>query len=128
MAIAGRKLPPGCSLMPPSVDAELWASCAGPLLRIPPPGSLAIYFPKGHAEQVPVLPSGQILVVKQCSYQTMSAHHTSLCLGSLPSHNQHANACTLVLLDFQAPQSHQHKTDAEASILTPSFPPVWPHI
>ncbi|XP_074572371.1 auxin response factor 16-like [Curcuma longa] len=34
------------------IDSELWHACAGPLVSLPPAGSLVIYFPQGHSEQV----------------------------------------------------------------------------
>uniref|UniRef100_A0A2P2M9S3 Auxin response factor n=1 Tax=Rhizophora mucronata TaxID=61149 RepID=A0A2P2M9S3_RHIMU len=35
-----------------SINSELWHACAGPLVSLPPVGSLVIYFPQGHSEQV----------------------------------------------------------------------------
>ncbi|KAF5199558.1 Auxin response factor [Thalictrum thalictroides] len=35
-----------------SINAELWHACAGPLVSLPPVGSLVVYFPQGHSEQV----------------------------------------------------------------------------
>ncbi|KAL5231040.1 hypothetical protein ABZP36_029816 [Zizania latifolia] len=34
------------------VNQELWYVCAGPLVALPPVGSLVVYFPQGHSEQV----------------------------------------------------------------------------
>ncbi|KAI3670718.1 hypothetical protein L1987_87713 [Smallanthus sonchifolius] len=34
------------------MDSELWHACAGPLASLPPAGSLVVYFPQGHSEQV----------------------------------------------------------------------------
>lgn len=34
------------------VSSELWHACAGPLVNVPPVGSLVVYFPQGHSEQV----------------------------------------------------------------------------
>ncbi|XP_009418003.2 auxin response factor 16-like isoform X1 [Musa acuminata AAA Group] len=34
------------------IDSELWHACAGPLVSLPPVGSLVVYFPQGHSEQV----------------------------------------------------------------------------
>ncbi|XP_020114530.1 auxin response factor 11 [Ananas comosus] len=34
------------------IHSELWHACAGPLVSLPPPGSLVYYFPQGHSEQV----------------------------------------------------------------------------
>ncbi|CAM0912032.1 unnamed protein product [Alopecurus aequalis] len=34
------------------VNQELWHACAGPLVALPPAGSLVVYFPQGHSEQV----------------------------------------------------------------------------
>ncbi|XP_010261761.1 PREDICTED: auxin response factor 19-like [Nelumbo nucifera] len=35
-----------------SKNSELWHACAGPLVSLPPVGSLVVYFPQGHSEQV----------------------------------------------------------------------------
>nr|CAD1827659.1 unnamed protein product [Ananas comosus var. bracteatus] len=35
-----------------TINAELWHACAGPLVSLPPVGSLVVYFPQGHSEQV----------------------------------------------------------------------------
>ncbi|KAF8400172.1 hypothetical protein HHK36_013468 [Tetracentron sinense] len=35
-----------------SMNPELWHVCAGPLVSLPPVGSLVVYFPQGHSEQV----------------------------------------------------------------------------
>ncbi|KAG0503808.1 hypothetical protein HPP92_003880 [Vanilla planifolia] len=35
-----------------SINSELWHACAGPLLSLPQEGSLVVYFPQGHSEQV----------------------------------------------------------------------------
>ncbi|KAG0448522.1 hypothetical protein HPP92_027787 [Vanilla planifolia] len=34
------------------INPELWHACAGPLVALPPVGSLVVYFPQGHSEQV----------------------------------------------------------------------------
>ncbi|KAL8136480.1 hypothetical protein V2J09_002481 [Rumex salicifolius] len=34
------------------MNSELWHACAGPLISVPPVGSLVVYFPQGHSEQV----------------------------------------------------------------------------
>ncbi|KAJ8500377.1 hypothetical protein OPV22_010929 [Ensete ventricosum] len=34
------------------IDSELWHACAGPLISLPPVGSLVVYFPQGHSEQI----------------------------------------------------------------------------
>ncbi|KAK8664700.1 hypothetical protein V6N13_084478 [Hibiscus sabdariffa] len=36
-----------------SVCLELWHACAGPLVSLPKRGSVVVYFPQGHLEQVP---------------------------------------------------------------------------
>lgn len=36
----------------PTINPELWHACAGPLVMLPPAGSLVVYFPQGHSEQV----------------------------------------------------------------------------
>ncbi|GAA0170522.1 hypothetical protein LIER_24760 [Lithospermum erythrorhizon] len=35
-----------------AINSELWHACAGPLVALPPVGSLVVYFPQGHSEQV----------------------------------------------------------------------------
>ncbi|THU47174.1 hypothetical protein C4D60_Mb09t12750 [Musa balbisiana] len=35
-----------------TINPELWYACAGPLVTVPPVGSLVVYFPQGHSEQV----------------------------------------------------------------------------
>ncbi|XP_021277074.1 auxin response factor 19-like [Herrania umbratica] len=35
-----------------SINSELWHACSGPLVSLPPVGSLVVYFPQGHSEQV----------------------------------------------------------------------------
>ncbi|KAJ9538808.1 hypothetical protein OSB04_031541 [Centaurea solstitialis] len=35
-----------------AMNSELWHACAGPLVSLPPIGSLVVYFPQGHSEQV----------------------------------------------------------------------------
>nr|CAB3448828.1 unnamed protein product [Digitaria exilis]CAB3448852.1 unnamed protein product [Digitaria exilis] len=35
----------------PAINADLWYACAGPLVSLPPVGSLVVYFPQGHSEQ-----------------------------------------------------------------------------
>uniref|UniRef100_A0A453NAC4 Auxin response factor n=1 Tax=Aegilops tauschii subsp. strangulata TaxID=200361 RepID=A0A453NAC4_AEGTS len=35
----------------PAINGELWHACAGPLVSLPPVGSLVVYFPQGHSEQ-----------------------------------------------------------------------------
>ncbi|MQL69401.1 hypothetical protein Taro_001682 [Colocasia esculenta] len=35
-----------------NINSELWHACAGPLVSLPPVGSLVVYFPQGHSEQV----------------------------------------------------------------------------
>ncbi|EEF39798.1 Auxin response factor, putative [Ricinus communis] len=39
-----------------SVCLELWHACAGPLISLPKKGSVVVYFPQGHLEQLPDLP------------------------------------------------------------------------
>lgn len=36
----------------PAINSDLWHACAGPLVQLPPAGSLVVYFPQGHSEQV----------------------------------------------------------------------------
>lgn len=40
----------------PTINSELWHACAGPLVSLPPAGSLVVYFPQGHSEQVNFFP------------------------------------------------------------------------
>ncbi|GJN18975.1 hypothetical protein PR202_gb06198 [Eleusine coracana subsp. coracana] len=35
----------------PPINTDLWYACAGPLVSLPPVGSLVVYFPQGHSEQ-----------------------------------------------------------------------------
>ncbi|RVW88815.1 Auxin response factor 5 [Vitis vinifera] len=35
-----------------SINPELWQACAGPLVNLPPAGTLVVYFPQGHSEQL----------------------------------------------------------------------------
>ncbi|GLT80296.1 hypothetical protein SLA2020_517440 [Shorea laevis] len=35
-----------------SINPELWQACAGPLVNLPAAGTLVVYFPQGHSEQV----------------------------------------------------------------------------
>ncbi|CAN8292472.1 unnamed protein product [Cochlearia groenlandica] len=35
-----------------AINSQLWHACAGPLVSLPPMGSLVVYFPQGHSEQV----------------------------------------------------------------------------
>ena len=35
-----------------SVCLELWHACAGPLISLPKRGSVVVYYPQGHLEQV----------------------------------------------------------------------------
>lgn len=37
-----------------SINPELWQACAGPLVSLPAAGTLVVYFPQGHSEQVSV--------------------------------------------------------------------------
>ncbi|KAH8511804.1 hypothetical protein H0E87_009105 [Populus deltoides] len=40
------------------VCLELWHACAGPLISLPKRGSIVVYVPQGHLEQLPDLPLG----------------------------------------------------------------------
>ncbi|OEL36891.1 Auxin response factor 5 [Dichanthelium oligosanthes] len=44
--------PPEGERKAPAINADLWYACAGPLVSLPPVGSLVVYFPQGHSEQV----------------------------------------------------------------------------
>ncbi|KAK8550358.1 hypothetical protein V6N12_039071 [Hibiscus sabdariffa] len=56
--LVSMKAPPNGFLANPaegdrkSINSELWHACAGPLVSLPPIGSLVVYFPQGHSEQV----------------------------------------------------------------------------
>ena len=39
-----------------AVCLELWHACAGPLISLPKRGSVVVYFPQGHLEQLADLP------------------------------------------------------------------------
>ncbi|CAL0325489.1 unnamed protein product [Lupinus luteus] len=45
-------LPNSAEVERKTIDLELWHACAGPLVSLPPVGSLVVYFPQGHSEQV----------------------------------------------------------------------------
>eukprot|EP00850_Spirogloea_muscicola_P006868 SM000033S12389 [mRNA] locus=s33:655767:663197:+ [translate_table: standard] len=50
---ATRPTTPGRSQhLPQQLDPDLWHACAGPLVQLPPVGSLVFYCPQGHIEQV----------------------------------------------------------------------------
>ncbi|CAD6338421.1 unnamed protein product [Miscanthus lutarioriparius] len=51
---AAAAAPSGCEgeKKAPPINSELWHACAGPLVSLPPAGSLVVYFPQGHSEQV----------------------------------------------------------------------------
>lgn len=38
--------------LPPTVCLELWHACAGPLISLPKKGSVVVYLPQGHIEQL----------------------------------------------------------------------------
>lgn len=40
-----------------SICLELWHACAGPLTSLPKKGSLVVYFPQGHLEQMQEFPA-----------------------------------------------------------------------
>ncbi|KAL2503362.1 Auxin response factor 19 [Forsythia ovata] len=58
MNFAKMKAPPNGYMENPGegerkvMNSELWHACAGPLVSLPPVGSLVVYFPQGHSEQV----------------------------------------------------------------------------
>jgi hypothetical protein len=41
-----------CAAEKKTINSELWHACAGPLVSLPPVGSLVVYYPQGHSEQV----------------------------------------------------------------------------
>lgn len=45
------------ALISGSVCLELWHACAGPLISLPKKGSVVVYLPQGHLEQVSDFPS-----------------------------------------------------------------------
>lgn len=50
------------------INSELWHACAGPLVAVPPVGSLVVYFPQGHSEQVWQFPFMQDLLLMLSSF------------------------------------------------------------
>ncbi|CAL9157253.1 auxin response factor 19 isoform X1 [Musa acuminata AAA Group] len=51
-AANGAAVPNPCEGDRNTINPELWHACAGPLVMLPPVGSLVVYFPQGHSEQV----------------------------------------------------------------------------
>ncbi|KAJ8491311.1 hypothetical protein OPV22_013032 [Ensete ventricosum] len=51
-AANGAAVPNPCEGDRNTINPELWHACAGPLVTLPPVGSLVVYFPQGHSEQV----------------------------------------------------------------------------
>ncbi|THU57602.1 hypothetical protein C4D60_Mb03t05240 [Musa balbisiana] len=51
-AAHGAAAPNPCEGERKTINPELWYACAGPLVTVPPVGSLVVYFPQGHSEQV----------------------------------------------------------------------------
>lgn len=51
-AAAATAAPNPCEGEKKSINPELWQACAGPLVNLPPAGTLVVYFPQGHSEQV----------------------------------------------------------------------------
>ncbi|CAN1327254.1 Auxin response factor 3 [Linum perenne] len=49
----GETTPYSSSSSASSVCLELWHACAGPLISLPKKGSLVVYFPQGHLDQLP---------------------------------------------------------------------------
>ncbi|CAN1810590.1 Auxin response factor 3 [Linum perenne] len=49
----GETTPYSSSSSASSVCLELWHACAGPLISMPKKGSLVVYFPQGHLDQLP---------------------------------------------------------------------------
>ncbi|CAA7402547.1 unnamed protein product [Spirodela intermedia] len=47
-----RRAPHSPSSLSPSVCLELWHACAGPLISLPRKGSVVVYLPQGHLEQL----------------------------------------------------------------------------
>ncbi|PKA57881.1 Auxin response factor 5 [Apostasia shenzhenica] len=52
VAAAAPAMPGGDGGEKKTINPELWHACAGPLVTLPPVGSLVVYFPQGHSEQV----------------------------------------------------------------------------
>ncbi|THU70370.1 hypothetical protein C4D60_Mb08t24270 [Musa balbisiana] len=50
--VNGAAVPNPCEGDRNTINPELWHACAGPLVTLPPVGSLVVYFPQGHSEQV----------------------------------------------------------------------------
>eukprot|EP01018_Ginkgo_biloba_P015648 Gb_17830 [translate_table: standard] len=55
----------GAALNKTSICLELWHACAGPLISLPRKGSLVVYFPQGHMEQVTTSLKHQCLEQRQ---------------------------------------------------------------
>lgn len=55
LSASGSASPPAAAS--PSVCLELWHACAGPLISLPKKGSLVVYLPQGHWEQVSDFPA-----------------------------------------------------------------------
>ncbi|XP_021637465.2 auxin response factor 3 isoform X2 [Hevea brasiliensis] len=55
-ALSASNLSPPGSSASSTVCLELWHACAGPLISLPKRGSVVVYFPQGHLEQLPDLP------------------------------------------------------------------------
>ena len=49
-----------------TINSELWHACAGPLVSLPPVGSVVVYFPQGHSEQVCFLCHNSKIMVFLC--------------------------------------------------------------
>ncbi|KAK4783188.1 hypothetical protein SAY86_007562 [Trapa natans] len=52
MKVPSNGFAPGGEGEKKNINSELWHACAGPLVSLPPAGSLVVYFPQGHSEQV----------------------------------------------------------------------------
>lgn len=52
MHFGGPRRPDESDTRMDELDYELWHACAGPLTSLPPLGSVVMYWPQGHIEQV----------------------------------------------------------------------------
>ncbi|KAG6599545.1 Auxin response factor 19, partial [Cucurbita argyrosperma subsp. sororia] len=59
-----------------NINSELWHACAGPLVSLPPVGSLVVYFPQGHSEQdYSMQPPAQELVARDLHDNSWTFRH-----------------------------------------------------
>lgn len=76
------------------MNSELWHACAGPLVSLPPVGSLVVYFPQGHSEQVCIFWSWIGLLHRPDTVQLWS-------LKSVPTLCRWLHQCKRRQMEFQ---------------------------